>query len=201
MTNLFLSLCRFHIWKKQVFPTIYILLYVLFTITDLYTTYLCTPNLKIETNPVIRYFNWGWTGLLLWAFFMLVVTILSAISANKYILKYFENKKQNILANKILFCIFFLLLAYCYQNLIASFEASINNYLTYRYLFSNSKDGLQKIAVDYVQLYMNFNKKFGANSLIYTITILEYLLGGIIAIFQINRVKKYAQPTISSRNP
>jgi hypothetical protein len=102
-----LSKQYFKSWRKQVFPPVCIFLSVIFTGTDLYTTYLATPNLKMEANPIIRYFDWGWTGLLLWASFMLVITILFAIISNKYIFKHFENKKQNILTNKFLFCIFF----------------------------------------------------------------------------------------------
>jgi|GEM_PF-1379710 len=185
-------------WKIQVFPSICIFLYVMFTGTDLYTTYLATPDLKMEGNPIILYFGWKWQGLLLWAFSMLVMTISFAVLSNKYILKYFENKKQNITTNKLLFFIFFLLLVYCYHNLIASFEATIHNYLGYRYLFSNSEGILQKIAINYAEFYIKFDKKFGIYVSMYVVTALICLLGTLTAIFQVNRVKKYVQSTFST---
>jgi hypothetical protein len=168
-------------------------LYVIFTGTDLYTTYLCAPDLKYEINPVYLYFKWSWTEHFLYACFMLAMTIMFAVVSNKYILKHFENKNQNISTNKLLFYIFFLLLVYCYHNLIASFEVSINNYLTYRYLHLNSENELQKIAISYVKFYINFNEKFGENLFSYIETVLECLLATLVTIFQINRVKKYAQ--------
>ena len=74
--------------------------------------------------------------------------------------------------------------------MIATFEVSINNYLTYRYLHLISENGLQKIAIDYVKFYKDFNEKFGENSFSYVVTVLEYLLATLVTVFQINRVKK-----------
>ena len=71
-------------WRVQVFPTICIILYILFTVTDLYTTYLSTPNLKSESNPVYQYFKWGWSGHLLYISAMVLMTITFAVISNNY---------------------------------------------------------------------------------------------------------------------
>lgn len=189
MCQLFIQ--YFKNWRKQVFPPICIFLYVLFTGTDLCTTYCASPDLEFEINPVYLYFKWDWTGLLPYSLFMLTMTIMFAVISNRYIFKHFENKSHNISKNKFLFCIVFLLLVYCYHNLIAAFEVSINNYLNYRYLHLSSENKLQKIAISYVQFYIHFNERFGENYFSYIVTIVECLLATVVTIFQINRVKKY----------
>jgi len=176
-------------YKRQVFPVICMVLYVLFTGTDLYTTYLIDPFLERETNPVTQFFQWRWTGHLLYISCMVLMTIFFAVISNKHIFKYFKNKKQNIQTNKFLFIICCLLLIYCYHNLIATFECSINNYLGYRYLQINSESFIQKIAINYVEFYWNF----GLTAYTYFITILDTFIATAIAIFQINRVRKYVR--------
>jgi len=184
-------------WKTLVFPTICIFLYVIFTITDLFTTYLSTPDLKNETNPIYQYFQWGWIGHSFYIFFIIAITIACAIVSNNYVYNFFINKKQN---KKILFAICFLLLVYCYHNLIATFECSISNYLGYRYTYIKSENIIQIIAVNYVKFYLNFNENFGENAYVYFITILESIIAVLITVSQTVRVKKYVQSTFPSRN-
>ena len=40
-------------------------LLVLTRVADIYTTYLSTPDLKTEANPLVSKFGLGWTGLLI----------------------------------------------------------------------------------------------------------------------------------------
>ena len=180
-------------WREQVFPSIFIVLFVIFVGTDTYTTYLATPDLKFESNPVYQFFQWGWIAHLVYILSMVIITILFVIISNKYIFRYLKNKKHNIPTNKFLFVIFFLLVVYCYHNLIATFECSINNYLGYIYSHSIFESGIQRLAVSYVEFYLNIDEAFGRNTFIYSVTIIECLLAALIAVFQIKRVKKYVQ--------
>ena len=189
-----LLLTRYFIKRReQVFPSFCIVLFVIFVGTDTYTTYLATPDLKLESNPVYQYFKWGWVGHLLYILSVVIITILLVLISNKYILQYLKNKKHNIPTNKFLFVIFFLLVVYCYHNLIATFECSINNYLVYRYLHlatdSEPQKIIEKIALGYVKFYLNFGEVF----LAHIVTIIECLLAALITVFQIKRVKKYVQ--------
>ena len=120
--------------RKQVFPIACILLYILFTITDTYTTYLATPDLKYEANPLYLYFKWGWSTQLIYISFMVLMTVLFAIWSNGYVINYFKRHKGNSRKYRFLFIVSFLLLTYCYNNLFSTFECTINNYLNYRYL-------------------------------------------------------------------
>ena len=189
-----LLLTRYFIkWKEQVFPSFCIVLFVIFVGMDTYTTYLATPDLKLESNPVYQYFKWDWVGHLLYILSVVIITILLVLISNKYILRYLRNKKHNIPTKKFLFVIFFLLLTYCYHNLIATFECSINNYLGYIYLHSIFESGFQKLAISYVEFYLNIDETFGKNTFMYAVTIIECLLAALITFFQIKRVKKYVQ--------
>lgn len=182
-------------WRVQVFPTICIILYILFTVTDLYTTYLSTPNLKSESNPVYQCFKWGWSGHLLYISAMVLMTITFAVISNNYIHKYFINKNKNIPVNGILFVISLFLLIYCFHNLIATFECSINNYLGYRYTYVISESKIQKLSVSYVRFYLDFNQQIGGNFFMYIVTFIEIILATFITFLQTNRVKKYVKST------
>jgi hypothetical protein len=179
--------------KKHVFPLSCMLLYILFTGTDLYTTYLATPDLSQEINPVYLYFKWGWAGHLPYALVVLIIAIGLALVSNKYIFRYYESKTQKISKSKFLFVISFLMLAYCYNNLIATFECTINNYLGYIYSYSIHESCFHRVAESYVNLHAVFDNKFGEYSLINFVLIIECLLAMLITILQINRVKKHTQ--------
>ena len=112
-----------------------------------------------------------------------------------YIHKYFINKNKNIPVNGILFVISLFLLIYCFHNLIATFECSINNYLGYRYTYVISESKIQKLSVSYVRFYLDFNQQIGGNFFMYIVTFIEIILATFITFLQTNRVKKYVKST------
>ena len=175
-------------YKKQVFPAFCMILFVAFTITDSCTTYLVDPNLENDGNPVVLFFQWGWIETWVYVFCLVLLTLFLAVKSNKYILKYFENKKQGVSSNKFLFGICCLLLIYCYHNLIAPFECSIHNYLCHQYYTrdAGSENFVQNIATHYAEFCINFGI-----TIYYFITVLEILIAAIATIFQVKRVKKY----------
>ncbi len=183
--------------RKQVFPFICILLYVLFTITDTYTTYLATPDLKYEANPIYLYFKWGWSTQLLYISFMVVLTILVAILSNRYVINYYDGKKRNTQKAKLLLIICFLLLTYCYYNVIGTFECTLNNWLNYRYLYVNRETLFQHIAVSYVEFYSKFNKTFGDLSFMYVVTAIETLIATLVTFLRFKSVKKHIKLKLS----
>ena len=195
-------LSSFKNYKQQVYPIICIPLYVLFTSTDLWTTCLATPDLVLESNPVVVFFGWGWTELLIYAFCMLLITTLLAVVSNKYILYYFDDRKTKRKRNKFLFFASCLALIYCYHNLIASFEATINNYLLYIFLNQNSANGgvIQKIAVGYTEFYLRFNENLWQKAHIYFITTLIIILATLVVFFRVNSVKRYVTDFPSRNN-
>lgn len=184
-------------WKTKVFPSVCLFLYVLFTSIDTYTTFLSSPDLKLETNPVFLYFKWGWSTHLLYISAMVLMTIVFAIISNNLVIKYFANVQQKTKPNKFLFAISILLLIYCFYNLIATAECSVNNYLVYRYQYVISDSIIQKIAIDYVNLNFYFNQKYGLNSLGYFVCLLEVLLACLITFNQTYRVGKNVKLAIA----
>lgn len=177
--------------RKQVFPIACILLYILFTITDTYTTYLATPDLKYEANPLYLYFKWGWSTQLIYISFMVLMTVLFAIWSNGYVINYFKRHKGNSRKYRFLFIVSFLLLTYCYNNLFSTFECTINNYLNYKYLSIVSESIVQRIAVGYVEFYMKFNNTYGDLSFMYFVSIFEILIAVLATYLRFNSVKKF----------
>ena len=173
-------------YKKQVFPAFCMILLLLFVGTDSYTTHLIDPNLERDLNPAVRFFQWGWIETWIYVFCIVLMTLFFAVKSNKYIFVYFENKKQNIPSNKFLFILCCLLLIYCFHNLIATFECSIHNYLSYEYNIK-PETYIQKIAKGYVEFYNNF----GITAYVYFMPILETIIATLITVFQIKRVKKH----------
>lgn len=186
-------------WRKQVFPNTCILLYVLFTITDSYTTYLSTPDLKYEANPVYLYFKWGWAVHLIYISFLVALTILFATFSNRYVIRYFKGKKRNTRKANPWLIVCFLLLTYCYFNLVVTFECSINNYLNYRYLYINEKSFIRQIAVNYVEFYSKFDNSYGEFSFMYLVTAIEILIAALITFFRFKSVKKYLLSSTCNR--
>jgi hypothetical protein len=183
--------------KRQVVSTIYLILYPLLVGMDLLTTYLASPDLKFEANPVIRYFQFGWTDILSWAISITLLSILLVLRSNKYILKFFENKTQNKPVNKFFFFLScFIVICFCGIFIIEIF-LPINNYFSYLYLFPDPENIFQKIAIHYVNFCIKYNNIFGLFAFAYVCIVFFFLLGALIAIYQINRVKKYVQSTLS----
>jgi len=178
-------------YKKQSFPAFCMLLFVMFVVTDSYTTYLVDPDLKYDENPIVRFFQWGWIETWVYIFCLVLLSLFFAVKSNKYIFNYFENKKRDIPVNKFLFIICCLLLIYCYHNLIATFECSINNYLMYIQIQSDSESWIWGIATHYVEFIWKFNAKFGNNANVYFMPVLETIIATIITVCQIRRVRKY----------
>jgi hypothetical protein len=60
---------------------IIILLYIVLVALDLYTTYLSTPNLVFEANPVIVCFDLNWQQIILVASFFTVLMSVAFVYA------------------------------------------------------------------------------------------------------------------------
>jgi hypothetical protein len=163
-------------------PFFFLLSYPFLVCADLYITYLATPDLKQEGNPVIRFFNWGWDEVLLWNCFVVSCSILLVIIFNKYFVNYLKRKTNN----KCLFYISCFILSCFYANYVGSIYASPSNYLMYLYLHTKTNHFLYHFAVVFVNLVFRHGSYFYL-SVLYSVS---FLIGILITVRQINRVKK-----------
>jgi hypothetical protein len=174
--------------KRQVIPTLVLILFPVLVELDSVTTYLGSPELEFEDNPLISYFfHWGWKGLFLFDCCYIGITIFLVIVLNKYIMKYYIAQKKILFKDKFLFYLSCLFVFIFYSHFIGHFWASINNYLTNLYTFSKQENPFYSIASDYVTFYNQYSdKKF-------MVEVLFFAFGGILfSLYRLNRVKKYA---------
>lgn len=121
-----------------------VLIYNILVALDLYTTWLATPDLKYESNIIIRLFKPGWFWIItLAAFFTLLVSILFVIISNKleYLIRNREKLKINkdvslraLIFNREILPVF-LITAIFYSHLFISAVVVVINYLNYIFLF------------------------------------------------------------------
>ena len=115
--------------KKHPFSLL-IILYIIGVGLDTYTTYLASPDLKFEDNFIVSQLNLKWTALILMGSIITIVNI----SIFLYAKNYFKGISiNNIKSSIILFGIFGF-----YYHLIYSYLITINNYLSYIYLYSKN---------------------------------------------------------------
>jgi hypothetical protein len=174
--------------KIQLIPSILLACYAILVGLDLLTTFLCSPDLKYEANPIIRYFALNWTSILISNFVIIAVLIITAKISDHYIIKiyYHCGLKQGLL-KKILFIVtnLFILLFYC--QLITELFTLINNYLNYIYLSSKHNHILYHISVNYADL----QKRSNPLVLFFVLNFLGHVTGLVIMFFRISYVKKH----------
>jgi hypothetical protein len=168
------------IYNKVVpLPLIYI--YPILVITDIYLTYLGSPDLKSERNIIINTFNMDWLQIILGASIVVFLTIVLTVKANSVFVR--KNNQNRIILNKyeLFFCF---VLCYFYAHLFSSFFVVISNYLTVISLYGISDFVLKVIAIKYVHFYQqNISWYFKA-----VISILS-IIGIIVTILRLRKIR------------
>lgn len=173
----------------KVTPALSILLYYLFILLDIYTTYLATPDLKYESNWMVRNFNLGWGQILLKDFIIVIFMTLALLLALNYIHKYFQsciksNKNVLILVlhnYKLLLCL--IVFGTFYSHLFYSVFITINNYLGYIYIYRIGSV-LSKISTFYINKTMLEHPFFHLY-----IQLLAPIPGFIVAAYKIKKIR------------
>lgn len=83
----------------NIFPALIYFLIIASVTTDLLTTYLSTPDLKYESNVIVKVFHFGWRELLLFNLYIVILFLLLFYYANRLIKKrntYVPNTKMKI---------------------------------------------------------------------------------------------------------
>jgi hypothetical protein len=149
----------------RVAPALLIIIYYLFVALDMYTTYLASPDLKYEGNWIVRHFDLNWGQIIFFAISGALLLSSIFLIALNYIHIYFEEHNLNSghsilyeIFNKIKLILSFLLIGYFYKHLFYSIFVTINNYLSYIYLY-RLENSLSKISTWYINkeiMYIHF---------------------------------------------
>lgn len=167
-----------------IIPVYKILLLLFFISVDIYTTFLGTPDLKLEANPIITYFGKNWTVLFIFNSISFLFHSLTFIIGFNYLRK----KKTNfrfILTNSIslIHCktlIAIIVCIYFYYYIIFSFLISINNFLIHLWLHTKWKP-----LIHWYILIVSNNPTFYIS-----LNIVGIILGALIFIWQIKKTEK-----------
>ena len=141
-------------------PAFLIILYYLFVALDLFTTYLVTPDLKLEVNWFVRFFNLNWSHIIIIGSLNALLTSSLFIISLSFINSYYQENsvkcnlsfivevfhKKRLLISVIIFSCF-------YSHFFASVFVTINNYLNYLYLY-RIENVLTRISTCYINIEM-----------------------------------------------
>jgi hypothetical protein len=164
--------------QGKIIPSFFIILYIIVVLLDILTTYLASPDLKLEANPIVRYFNWNWDILLSVVSASIIILVVLVLFANKTIANYNINKtKGKIYISFIIVFVF-------YTHFTASVFAVVNNLFAYLYLFGKIENIFYKLAEVYIILFKNKSEFLLA--IIYS---LACTMGLFLTIYNKNRVK------------
>ncbi len=129
---------------NKIFYNLLFVLYFLLVTLDLYTTYITSPDLNYEWNPIIRYFNLNWTTIITLTY------LLISIVFYLYILS-FKNQLFKK-TNKLTYIVDFLIIIAFTFHFTYSIFVVINNFLSFYYL-NGKNQNLFLLSKKYVIFY------------------------------------------------
>lgn len=168
---------------EKLSPALIIFIYFLFVLLDLFTTYLATPDLKYEGNPIVRYFHLNWIQFISYYLFIAIITSIGFLIGISWINKFYSGSitcgrslLYDIMHNKkILFS--FILFGTFYSHFINIAHIIVNNYLSIIYLHKPN-NVLKNLAFQYISLQPFFLNYF---------KIVPVIIGYLFAWYQMGR--------------
>jgi hypothetical protein len=178
---------------SRLVPISLILVYFLFVSTDLFTTYLASPDLKYEGNWIVRYFNLGWTQILILVPVNSLLEIVLLYVGISYTHSYYQQNRtssgsgffRRIFKNKkLVFSLF--VVGYFYNHLFFSIYITLSNYLSHLYI-NNIENIFSGISDHYIGFeIMCGGLFFPAVHLVTITTTLFYI------IFMVKRIESHS---------
>lgn len=165
-------------------PALLIFIYILLGIFDLITTYMASPDLKYESNWVVKKFNFNWATLIIYAVINYFIIISLFVFSLNYLSKYFHIKSLGYFKfrfQKIKFLLSILMIGLFYSHFLSLAHVLINNFLGFIYLRENlGPQWLNDIANNYIpyQKYFIFYLKY-----------ILYIPGFIITYFKVKNIR------------
>ena len=143
--------------KQPLIPLWYLLFFPIVMGLDLYTTYLGSPDLRHEANPIVRTFHLNWGKIIIYDVILILVILFSILLSANYIIRHQKAKSHHKSVGKILFYISCCIIVFFYSVFWGSCFASINNYFSYLYLYTKTNNLFYSIAMNYVDFYKKFS--------------------------------------------
>ena len=172
---------------QNIVPVLFLVLFPVIICFDLLTTYMASPDLKYEANPIIRHFQWGWYSIVICNLILFSIYIFLIITVNKFFLKYFRKKGLIALKNKSIFYISCCFVIFFYSVFVGCFFSIINNYFVYLYLYQISDNVFYSMSLQYINFLRNHSVPCYL-AIVYSVSI---LIGVLITIYRINCIQKY----------
>lgn len=119
-------------------PLFFVFTYPILVALDVYTTYLASPDLKYEQNPIVNFLSLGWTGIILLSFGLVMSIIFFVILANKFLISSIILRKKTNLNFRL--CAIIAVYIIFFGHYIGSIYAFFNNTMAHIYL--NGNDGV-----------------------------------------------------------
>jgi hypothetical protein len=126
---------------SKLVPWYMVVLYLIFIGSDIYTTYITTPDLKYETNLIIRYFHLNYTHMIILSYTYACFGIASLFISRGYLDHFFgDNQPQYTSVINLIFHskeLFFsyIFMGFFYYHFFCSVYCTVNNYMGHVYLF------------------------------------------------------------------
>jgi len=142
-------------------PAYLILLYFIFFVLDSYTTYLASPDLKLESNWIVRKYNLGWDGIIIKDVIIFTTVTAAVIITLNFLPGYL--RYHNFTSYKKLIFNFFrniklflslIVLGTFYSHLINLAHIVVNNYMVQ--IFLHWQDGWMKDISEYYILRQKY---------------------------------------------
>jgi hypothetical protein len=173
-------------------PWYLIVFYPLLIGSDIFTTYLASPDLKLEANLIIMYFHLNYTHMIILSYTYACFGIISLFISRGYIDHFLREHQQN--SSSVIYQVFhnkkmffsYLLLGGFYFHFFCSVYCTINNYLSYIYIFDHDNP-LINISRSYIES-MHIGVK---NYYIYS-QVLICIIGYTFTVFKIKRIASEA---------
>jgi hypothetical protein len=150
-------------------------------IFDLLLTYIGTPDLKYESNWIIKTLNMSWPEIVCGASLIVLVTIILIFKAENVFVE--SDCQKQILSNlrEFLLCV---VVIFFYSHFIYSIYVVINNCLSAIYLHGKNDFVLKEFALKYVHFYQK-------NASWYNIFthFISFLLGLIVTVLRLYKIK------------
>jgi len=182
-----LSRLKADTWIASAFS---IFFYFLFVSTDIYTTYLTTPDLKFEGNWVIRHFNLDWCQIIIKDSLTVLFVSIGFLFALRYIHSYYR-MTDNCSRKKIKFEILnskrlllsLVIVSFLYFHLTFSAFLSVNNVFHYIFLYGKENPFYNLSAFYINHIMMRFPYIFIWYRIFFIV------IGISLAIYNIKRIR------------
>jgi len=174
-------------------PALLLVIYYVFILLDIYTTFLATPDLKYESNWMVRCFNLTWNQLIIKDILIVIFMTVALILSSNYLNIFFQQKsiKKNspliytLFKNKKLLSSYIVLGTF-YSHLVYSVFVCMNNYLGYIFIYQ-----IRNVFSNISNLYIN-NIMIGHPYFILCVQLLTPIPGFLLAGFKLKRtMNKY----------